>query len=242
MIIYKITNVLDNKVYIGQTIRTLKIRWNSHCCKSSTTTHIARAIKKHGKENFIIEQIDSASTIEELNEKEIYWINKYNSMDQSVGYNLRSGGENFIVSDVTRTRISKANLGKKKGPLSDEHKSKISAFFKGRKNPGYKKRSGYKRKSPTPEQIEKMRERYTGRIHSEETKKKMSEVKKGKVRSEEHKKNLSKSHTGKKASEEAKQNMRKARFAYLEKQKWEKEDIEHSQPIVETKLLNLEEK
>jgi hypothetical protein len=241
MIIYKITNNLNNKIYIGQTIRKLDIRWNSHCCKSSTTTHIGRAIQKYGKENFSVEEIDRAETYEELNEKEIYWISFYNTLDQDIGYNLRTGGDKFKMLQITKDRISKANKGRKGRPRTDEEKAKVSVFFKGKKNPTYKRKSGYKRGKMSPEIVEKMRERTTGRKHSEETKKKMSEVKKGKIRTDEHRKNLSISNTGKKASEEAKSNMRKARFAYLEKQKWEEENINLTQQITEINSLNSEE-
>jgi group I intron endonuclease len=77
MIIYKITNNINNKVYIGQTIETIKKRWSRHtwkCTIKRNAMAITNAIIKYGKENFIIEQIDIAKSIEELNEKEIYYI------------------------------------------------------------------------------------------------------------------------------------------------------------------------
>ena len=88
MWIYKITNIQNNKVYIGQTIRPVKDRFNRHindALNNIIDTHFARAIRKHGKENFQIEIIDTAQNQNELNEKERYWIQYYNSVKE--GYN-----------------------------------------------------------------------------------------------------------------------------------------------------------
>ena len=88
MWIYKITNIQNNKVYIGQTIRPIEQRFKRHlndALNNILDTHFARAIRKYGKENFIIEEIDKAKTQEELNQKEQYWIQHYNSVED--GYN-----------------------------------------------------------------------------------------------------------------------------------------------------------
>ena len=88
MWIYKIINIQNNKVYIGQSIRPINQRFQRHINDSLNNildTHFARAIRKYGKENFIIEEIDTANTQEELNEKEQYWIKYYNSVTN--GYN-----------------------------------------------------------------------------------------------------------------------------------------------------------
>lgn len=70
MWIYKITNIQNNKVYIGQTIRPIEQRFHRHLNDATNDildTHFARAIRKYGKNNFIIEKIDSAQTQSELN-------------------------------------------------------------------------------------------------------------------------------------------------------------------------------
>ena len=88
MWIYKITNIQNNKVYIGQTIRPVKNRFNRHindAMNNTLNTHFARAIRKYGKEKLIIEIIDEAKNQDELNLKEQYWINYYNSVKE--GYN-----------------------------------------------------------------------------------------------------------------------------------------------------------
>jgi group I intron endonuclease len=79
MIIYKITNNINNKVYIGQTIESIKKRWQRHtwrCTIERNKMAITNAIIKYGKENFIIEQIDIANSIEELNEKFNIYLNE----------------------------------------------------------------------------------------------------------------------------------------------------------------------
>ena len=77
MWIYKITNIQNNKVYIGQTIRPIEQRFHRHLSDALNNildTHFARAVRKYGKDSFIIEEIDTAQTQDELNQKEQYWI------------------------------------------------------------------------------------------------------------------------------------------------------------------------
>lgn len=95
--IYKITNNVNNKVYIGQSVN-IASRWKEHLCKpfnpndSSYNSYFYKAIRKYGIENFsfsIVEQCEK----NELNDKEQYWIRFYQSCDHNFGYNLTSGGE-----------------------------------------------------------------------------------------------------------------------------------------------------
>lgn len=92
--IYKITNDINNKVYIGQTIQTLQRRFNCHCCYEKSGRgdymHIKRAIHKYGKEHFNISLIEECP-VESLNSREIYWIEKYDSYKN--GYNSTIGGQ-----------------------------------------------------------------------------------------------------------------------------------------------------
>lgn len=99
--IYKITNKINGKIYIGQTAKSIKERFNQHCLKWSCCTKLKNAINKYGKENFIIEQIDHAHTLEEANCKEIFYINFYNS--QINGYNLAGGG--YTTNPSTRKKV-----------------------------------------------------------------------------------------------------------------------------------------
>lgn len=94
MYIYKITNDINNKIYIGQTVRPIEERFHRHiqeALSNKLDTHFARAIREYDPEHFSVTCIDTASSKEELNQKEIYWIKYYNSFEE--GYNSTLGGE-----------------------------------------------------------------------------------------------------------------------------------------------------
>lgn len=114
--IYKITNTINGKSYIGQTIQNVKERFYQHCAtkcsKVVSNMAIHRAIKKYGKSNFtveVIEEIDSTN----LNDRERYWIKYYNSYNN--GYNSTKGGQDgckpFKDLDV-ESIIKEYNTGK----------------------------------------------------------------------------------------------------------------------------------
>lgn len=117
MYIYKITNLVNNKIYIGQTIGSLSKRMREHLVPSSSCTNLARAIKKYGKENFIISSICRTQSIVELNHRESYYIKLYDCLAPN-GYNLRAGGENHTHSEESKLRMSVARKGKKLGKSS----------------------------------------------------------------------------------------------------------------------------
>ncbi len=95
MIIYKVTNNINGKVYIGMTQRTVEARWKQHCRDvGSKLAHfkLQDAIQEFGAENFSIVQIDCAATKAEADAKEVYWISHYNAVEE--GYNTSPGGRN----------------------------------------------------------------------------------------------------------------------------------------------------
>jgi group I intron endonuclease len=94
MIIYKAINKITNKVYIGQTTQKLEKRISSHIKESKTDKNrpFLLSLNKYGLDNFIFETIDSADNLDELNDKEIYWINFYSSVSPN-GYNVTGGGQ-----------------------------------------------------------------------------------------------------------------------------------------------------
>lgn len=91
-VIYKITNKIDNKSYIGQTTVGFEKRYHNNVLKYTHNRHLKSAIKKYGINNFIFNNcVDIAFSEIELNIKEKVWINLYDCY--SVGYNLTMGGE-----------------------------------------------------------------------------------------------------------------------------------------------------
>ena len=89
MVVYLVTNTINNKKYVGQTQRILSERINEH--RRSKTSVIYHAIKKYDRKNFTVDILDECKTIDELNEREIYWIKKLNTKTPN-GYNLTDGG------------------------------------------------------------------------------------------------------------------------------------------------------
>ena len=98
--IYKITNLINQKAYIGKTTNTIKERWGEHISESKSerakNRPIYRAINKYGVENFSIELIEEVD-IKELSDKEIYWIGYYDTYNN--GYNATLGGDGRILYD-----------------------------------------------------------------------------------------------------------------------------------------------
>ena len=90
--IYIIRNTINNKVYIGQTKVSVEIRWKEHLRHASYGNQVInRAMKKHGTENFYIDVLEECD-IKELDSKEIFYIEKYNSTNKYFGYNVSIGG------------------------------------------------------------------------------------------------------------------------------------------------------
>lgn len=178
MIIYKITNLVNGKVYVGQTIMSIEDRWRVHRSKSSDCPLIHRAIQKYGKENFTVEQIDVACDRDELDQKEIYWIHYYDCLAPK-GYNLQTGGSHCLFSEETRRKMSERAKGK---IVSEETKRKISKTLKGRVSPMKGRSCSDETKRKISEAIRGEKHPWFGRHHTEETKRKISETKRGKLK------------------------------------------------------------
>lgn len=114
-IVYKITNLINNKVYIGVTTRTFKKRYKGNLARVTHNEHMRSSIKKYGIENFRIEEeFDIAYSMEELNEKEQYYIKLYNSTNPKKGYNKVTGGQwGYVYSREARLNLRRANTQKK---------------------------------------------------------------------------------------------------------------------------------
>ena len=155
--IYSITNIINNKKYIGQSV-DIKSRFRNHKWElrhnRHFNDHLQKSFNKYGENCFIFDIVCECKE-EELDELERYYISYYNCMNPDYGYNSESGG----------------NLNKH---WSDELTQKIKAMRGG-------ENSGMWGKHHTEETKAIMREKALGRVLSDETKQKLSESHKGKL-------------------------------------------------------------
>lgn len=110
MFIYKITNLINGKIYIGQTTRSVYERWKDHKFHKGCTA-LYRAIKKYEHINFKIEEICFCFDKEELNLREQYFIKQYDCLVPN-GYNICVGG-NSPMKNRKHTSITKQNISEK---------------------------------------------------------------------------------------------------------------------------------
>ena len=144
--IYKITNTVNSKAYIGQTIHdAVTGRINDHLNRTANGSRLVkRAIEKYGKKAFTYEILRDGIIPEFLNDLESEAIEKFNTVAPH-GYNLTTGaGDRYTHSEETCRKISEAITGKRKSP---EHRAKLSEVRKGK--PG---------KPHSPETLRKMSE------------------------------------------------------------------------------------
>lgn len=102
--IYVITNLVNSKKYIGKTDYSIEERWQEHC-KDCKREHFQKrplydAINKYGVENFKIEELEYIEDNSKLGEREIYWINEFQTYGRN-GYNATLGGDGKTLYDHT---------------------------------------------------------------------------------------------------------------------------------------------
>ena len=210
--IYKITNILNNKVYVGQST-DIYTRWTTHRNELNNNRHhniyLQKSWNKYGEENFQFDILESCAE-DSLDEKECYYIELLNSIDKKYGYNLVSGGSsNKKFSEDVLKRMSEAQTGRKH---SDETKKKIGDANRGRiksREEIEKIRNSHKRENLSDETLNKMSISKKGKKFSVETRKKLSESHKNRVVTDETRKKLSESHMGHKVSPETREKLRK---------------------------------
>lgn len=154
MIIYKIENKINGKIYIGQTKNSLNNRVANHFKNES---FIGNALRKYGIQSFDVSIIDECSSKEILNEKEQYWIRFYNC-GAPLGYNLLPGGS--------------YSIGFSGRQHSEESLRKMRELQSGENNGMYGRKH-------SEETRRKIGEAEKGFKHSDETKKKMSKTRTG---------------------------------------------------------------
>jgi group I intron endonuclease len=194
MVIYKTTNLLNGKIYVGKA-ESMKLHYIGSGCI------LKRAIKKYGKNNFKKEIIESCNSREELEEREKFWIKELDATNPEVGYNIAeggSGGNTFYGKtedemDDIREKISKAGKGR---TFSEEHRKKLAEAARKRKGNKPCKFKGMKYEDymgvESAETIkEKIKASRAAQVITEEAKRKISEANKGKTMSEESKRKIS---------------------------------------------------
>ncbi len=133
MVVYLITNSNSGKRYVGKTTKLLDVRWRGHVATSlSSDVPLARAIKKHGTDAFTREVLEACDSLDMLNEREIFWIQKLDTY-HGRGYNATPGGD----GNGARFGPENHNFGKAWGKLdwSTEERAAMSAARMGRNNP-----------------------------------------------------------------------------------------------------------
>lgn len=135
--VYIVTNLLNKKRYIGITSSSIKDRFNHHC---SQGYYLTSSIKKHGRENFIIEQVATCSSKKIAATFEVKLIAKLQTK-APYGYNFTNGGECPTKTKEVSEKISKSKRGKK---FSESHKKAVgdaarirSAKLKGTSRPAF---------------------------------------------------------------------------------------------------------
>lgn len=200
--IYCIENVVDGKRYIGQS-KNVKRRLLGHfsCLKicKHENRHLQFAWNKYG-ENVFISYVLEECSLEDMDNREVFYIQKFNTMNDKFGYNLENGGnKNKVMSAETRNRISISRIGKSfmseegrrrigerarkrktrlGSKMTEDNKRKLLEVHRGNKYTlGYKHTEANKKKFSEQRKGNKYR---LGIPHSEETKKKISESLRGK--------------------------------------------------------------
>lgn len=114
-VIYGIKNLVNNKIYIGKSTN-IKIRKKSHensfIRKQAVNIHLQRAVDKYGIENFefiVLEEV----CLENIDDKEKYWINYFKSYDEKFGYNKTMGGDGGKLTLEIKLKISKTSPNRK---------------------------------------------------------------------------------------------------------------------------------
>lgn len=131
-VIYKFTNLINGKIYIGQTIKRFRDRLADHVWKmKNNPCYFHKALLKYGLSNFDIEIIEKCKDAIQLNGLEMYWISYYDTTNRDKGYNLTKGGSGKVLFkdgkvythvDSQSTKLKKSESAKQKWKDSDYRK------------------------------------------------------------------------------------------------------------------------
>jgi group I intron endonuclease len=188
MIIYKTTNKINNKIYVGKDSHN-----NPKYLGSGKLLN--RSIKKYGIDNFIKEIIEYCNDNEQLNEREKFWIKELDATNVKIGYNIMyggDGGDTFTNNPDKESTRKKISIASKKSNNNPETKRKIGAASKGNKY-----RLGTKQSAETKQKISESNKGKHSAPKSDETKRKIGEAGKGRKQSNETKNKRKESMMGK---------------------------------------------
>jgi group I intron endonuclease len=133
--IYVITNTVNGKRYVGQTIKSVQRRFSDHKRQSAFNDYpLYRAFKKHGQDVFEVKEIDEAKSRADLDTKEIYWIEKLNTM-LPAGYNAILGTPG--TGELSQQSRDKKSDSMKKRWQNPEYRQKVTAAVTGENNQAY---------------------------------------------------------------------------------------------------------
>ena len=137
MHIYLVTNLVNGKMYVGQTIKTVEERWKVHLkeAKRGRVGHLYQAIRKYGAGAFVAEGVTGCDSQGQLNELEKMWIILLGTKDKRWGYNMTFGGDGcsgYTFSEESRKKISRAMQGH---PCSQSQRDAISRIHRGKVTP-----------------------------------------------------------------------------------------------------------
>jgi len=186
MIIYKITNLINNKIYIGQDIKNDPKYFGSGKL-------ILLAIKKYGKENFIKETLEVCTDEKHMDEREIFWIKELDATNRKIAYNICEGGRTYRAmkgennpwfgkhhSEETKKIIKEKRKLQK---MSTKQKEVLRKKWLSEENPGKNKsEETIKKLKIAAKKLNRIGEKHPmfNKHHTEETKKHWSEIRKGK--------------------------------------------------------------
>lgn len=139
--VYLITNLINNKVYVGSTSDSFRIRWQAHINKLKTNkhpnAHLQSAFNKYGTHNFKITILEITLTRELSLEKEQYYLDMYKSYNREIGYNIEINVYRSEISEETKQKISNTlKEGYESGRITvSKNLNKIAGWNKGLKCP-----------------------------------------------------------------------------------------------------------
>ena len=193
--IYKTTDLITGKIYIGQH-KSVTFKGNRYIGSGRVIQAIRNSCVRKGvpiRSRLKVDLIEECETAQQLNEREIYWISYYNSTNPDIGYNLHKGGLNTLGEHNGMYGGYQSESSRRLN--SEWHKCRIwmtnevdDVFILPEDMPIYLAKNFRRGRSKI---------KSTGRKVTPETSKKISESLKNKSKSEEHRKNLSKSNIGK---------------------------------------------